>query len=236
MGRTRAVLFDLDHTLLDFDRAQRAALRSALLSLSLPYSGAIRTEYRRINDRLWEQYRRGEIVQAHLARERFRLLLAHLGEGPRRASRLAHSFLVHLSQRGDRFPGCRRTLQHLRRHYQLGVVTNGIDHVQRSRIRAAGLGALFSIVVTSEGCGFAKPDPRILEHALDAIQVKPSQAMYVGDDVKTDGGAARNARVPFCWMDHGTPLPPGTPRPRRRVGSLFELLDVLGRPRPAQPA
>jgi 2-haloacid dehalogenase len=228
LPRTRAVLFDLDHTLLDFDRAQRAALRLALESLALPYSSAIRAEYRRINDRLWEQYRRGEIVQAHLARERFRLLLAHLGEGPRRASQLARAFLVHLSQRGDRFPGCRRTLQQLRRHYVLGVVTNGIDHVQRTRIQAAGLESLFSVVVTSEGCGFAKPDPRILEHALDAIQVQPRQALYVGDDVRTDGGAARNARVPFCWMDHGLPLARGIRRPRRRVGSLPQLLEMLG--------
>jgi len=215
---------------LDFDRAQRAALRLALGDLGLSFSSAILAEYRRINNELWEQYRRGRIAQPHLARERFRLLLAHLGEGPRRASRLAHSFLRRLSHRGDRFPGCRPTLARLRREFRLGIVTNGIDHVQRSRLEAAGLMSFFAVVVTSEGCGFAKPDPRILEHALDTLAVTPRQALYVGDDVRTDGLAARRARVPFCWMDHGVPLPPGTPRPRRRVGSLPELVALLSRP------
>src|SRR4029453_4850261 len=40
LPRFRAVLFDLDHTLLDFDRAQRIALRRALSRFALPFSPA----------------------------------------------------------------------------------------------------------------------------------------------------------------------------------------------------
>ena len=116
-------------------------------------------------------------------------------------------------------------LRALGRRYRLGVVTNGIDRVQRSRLAASGLAACFETIVTSQGCGFAKPDPRILHVALDALRISPRHAVYVGDDPAVDGVAARAAGVPFVWMDRGDAV--RGVRPRRRVASLLELEDLL---------
>jgi putative hydrolase of the HAD superfamily len=143
------------------------------------------------------------------------------GGPPRQASRLARTYLDSLSARGDRLPGARRVLQALRTRYRLGVVTNGIDRVQRSRLAAAGLARFFETIVTSQGCGYAKPDPRILHVALDALGVPPQAAVYVGDDPAVDGAAASAARVPFVWMDRGFPV--RGRRPRTRVRHLSEL-------------
>jgi 2-haloacid dehalogenase len=220
----RAVLFDLDRTLLDFDRAQRGALREALLGTGLPFSPRILARYREINDLLWAAYRRGEISQAVLEVERFRRLLSVLGARESRAVLLSRVFLARLSARGDRLPGCHRLLTSLRPRFRMGVVTNGIDRVQQARLRASRLRPFFEVVVTSEGCGYAKPDPRILRTALDALEVTAREAVYVGDDLAVDGVAARAAGVPFVWVDHGDPRPGAHRRPRRRVESLRELL------------
>jgi len=104
-------------------------------------------------------------------------------------------------------------------------VTNGIDRVQRSRLAASGLTPLFDAVVTSQSCGYAKPDPRILHVALEALAVPPRHALYVGDDPATDGAAAAAAGVRFVWMDGGGPV--SGRRPRRRVTSLVELAGLL---------
>jgi len=181
--------------------------------------------YQRINHDLWAAFRHGEITQRALAGERFRRLLREVGGDPRRAARLGETYLDHLAARGDRLPGCRPVLRRLRKRYRLGVVTNGIDRVQRSRLAASGLAPLFDAVVTSQSCGFAKPDPRILEVALDAMGVRARDALYVGDDPATDGGAARAAGVRFVWMDRGRGS--GGRRPARRVESLRELGDLL---------
>jgi HAD superfamily hydrolase (TIGR01549 family) len=199
--------------------------------VGLPFSPAAHVAYRRINEGLWAAYRRGETTQAALARERFRRLLAEMGARPRHARPLGESYLDHLSRRGDRLPGCRPVLQRLRKSYRLGVVTNGIDRVQRSRLAVAGLTPLFDTVVTSQGCGYAKPDPRILHVALENLDVSPRQALYVGDDPATDGGAARAAGLRFCWVDRGQPV--NGRRPRLRIQNLRELIPLLlsGRPR-----
>jgi len=104
-------------------------------------------------------------------------------------------------------------------------VTNGIDRVQRSRLAASGLTPLFDAVVTSQSCGYAKPDPRILHVALEAMGVGPRHALYVGDDPATDGAAASAAGVRFVWIDRGQPV--RGRRPRSRVTSLVELAGLL---------
>ena len=156
-------------------------------------------------------------------------MLLEVGGGARHAARLARTYIDRLSARGDRLPGCRPVLQSLRRRYRLGVVTNGIDRVQRSRLAASGLDPFFETIVTSEGCGYAKPDPRILHVALGALAIEPAQAVYVGDDPAVDGAAAHAAGVGFVWMDHGYPVRDGAGRvrPRRRVRSLPEVLEFL---------
>jgi len=66
------------------------------------------------------------------------------------------------------------------------------------------------VIVTSERAGVTKPDPRILEIALDRLRVRPKEAVYVGDDPQVDGLAANRAKVPFVWFNpHAAPLRPG---------------------------
>ncbi len=87
------------------------------------------------------------------------------------------------------------------RGLRVGVVTNGIDRVQRRRLKASRLRDAFRVVVTSERAGFTKPDPRILELALKRLRVRPDEAVYVGDDPNVDGLAANRASVPFVWFN-----------------------------------
>ena len=183
--------------------------------------------YHPINKQLWERYSLGLVSAKHVAVERFRVLLSELGHDPRRARPLARAYLAELSRRGDVLPGARRALALLRRRFQLAVVTNGYDRVQRARLRAAGLTTRFDAIVTSEKSGFAKPDPRIVQAALLALRVQGKEALYVGDDLHTDLGAASAAGVAFVWIDRGVAVARGRTRPRRRVHSLLELAERL---------
>lgn len=203
----------------------------ALRARGLAASGAAVAAFRGINEVLWEAYRQGRISQARLKRERFRRLLRVLGRDGGDATALDRDFLRRLSKRGDRLPFCRETLRRLRPHYRLAVVTNGIDPVQRARIRAAGLAPFFEAVFTSEAVGYAKPDPRILHAALDAMELRPEAALYVGDDPRVDGDAARRAGVTFLWVRGRDAFPAGATRPRHVAATLREAADLLTRGR-----
>lgn len=176
---------------------------------------------------MWASYSRGEVDAGTLSRERFRQLLAHLGGDAEGGAALSEAYLECISRRGDLLPGCRSALARLRRRYRLGLVTNGLDRVQRARLREARLTGYFDVVVTSESCGFAKPDPRILRVALDALDVRPAEAWYVGDDIRIDGAAAQAAGVPFLWIDNGGEPPAGLAPPPARATALREVVERL---------
>lgn len=181
--------------------------------------------YEEINRAAWARFRAGQITGAQLTLQRFGELLAHLGADRRRAPRLSRRYLLELGRRGDLVAGARRALRALYGRYRLGVVTNGYERVQRTRLAEARLDHLFETVVTSERAGCTKPDPRIIEYALEEMGVDRRVTVYVGDDPAVDGEAAAAAGVRYCWMDRG--LPVSGRRPRRGFTKLAQLVAWL---------
>ena len=198
--------------------------------MGCPWSPRLLDTYRRINGEMWAAYQRGEIDPPSLARERFCRLLGEMGRDAAEGGVLGAAYLDALAARGDVVRGARRALAAVSRRARVAAVTNGIDRVQRARLRAAGIDRRFEAVVTSESCGFVKPDPRIMGEALRALGARAEEAVYVGDDARVDGGAARAAGVRFWWIDRGFGGAPPA-HLERRLGSVRDvpaLLDAEG--------
>jgi putative hydrolase of the HAD superfamily len=194
------------------------ALRAAIVAAGHRFSARVLDLYRRINAETWAAYQRGEIDPASLSRVRFCRLLGEMGHDEAAGGALGAAYLDALGSRGDLVPGARAAMRETARLAHIGAVTNGIDRVQRARLRAARMEARFEVVVTSEACGFVKPDPRILHQALSALGAAAGEAAYVGDDARVDGGAARAAGVRFWWIDRGFGGPPPEAMDRRLRG------------------
>jgi putative hydrolase of the HAD superfamily len=82
---------------------------------------------------------------------------------------------------------------------RLGIVSNSDGHVEEELLRSAicqvgpGDGVPVLTVVDSGIVGAAKPDPSIFKFAIPALELDPSEVMYVGDSVKYDVRAAEAA-------------------------------------------
>ena len=55
----KALFFDIDDTILDYDLCAAFTVRKACETLGVPYSQAVQTEYRRVDDELWAQQKLG---------------------------------------------------------------------------------------------------------------------------------------------------------------------------------
>ncbi|MEP6688987.1 MAG: HAD-IA family hydrolase, partial [Gemmatimonadales bacterium] len=106
---------------------------------------------------------------------------------------------------------------------RLGVVSNSDGRVAEA-LEAAGLLEYFDVVVDSTLAGVEKPDPAIFRAALDALEVPPAAALYVGDLYEVDVVGAHAAGIPAVLL-----VPSGVPRPGgcATVSSLEELADDL---------
>ena len=228
MARVRAVLFDLDHTLFDTEKTERHALGAVARAADFPLGRHAIESYRAVNTQVWGEYRAGRITSKELRVLRFHLWLEKMDRDPAPAKKLAPMYLDAFSSRGDLIAGASAAVRAISRMgIRVGVVTNGIDSVQRRRLKASNLAESFSVVVTSERAGFTKPDPRIMEIALKRMRVRPEEAVYVGDDAQVDGLAANRAAMPFVWFNPNRKAPAANVVVSYEITNLHQLRSVL---------
>ena len=152
MPRYEVVLFDADHTLFDFDRAEREALRQTLEEAGLPADGETEARYLSINRALWNRLDRGEVRREWLVVERFAALLRALGRTGDAAA-LNRAYLDHLGEGSYLLPGAQALCRALAPRCTLAIVTNGVARAQRRRFEASPLNGLIPWLFISEMVG-----------------------------------------------------------------------------------
>lgn len=113
---------------------------------------------------------------------------------------------------------------------RLGVVTNGSELAQSTKIAQLEIGRYFSTVVISEVVRCEKPDPRIFRCALEQMGCLAANTMFVGDHPRNDVLGSTEVGLIAVWFEgvHAWPLP--HPKPNRRIRALPEVLSFFSSP------
>ena len=237
-ARIRAVLFDLDDTLVDARGAWRVAFADVLAGAYDRYP-ALRALGRGedVHDAVFQRYVRrahredGGEWDPELLRHGFRRLLAeHARRDDDFADRLYEAY------RGTRphdikpYPDAVPALEALGERFPLALVSNGRGPEQRSRIHPLGLEAHFAVIAISGELGVRKPDPAIFAHVLSRLGVPASAAVHIGDDPHADVAGARAAGLAAVWVNRGGEAYRGerAPEADAEVTALAEVVDLLG--------
>ncbi len=124
-------------------------------------------------------------------------------------------------------PARRTRWRRLGERFRLGLVTNGIPDVQRTKLEATGLAERFDVVTISGELGCGKPDPRIYAVTLEAIGARPEEAIMVGDNFRRDVTAAQDIGIRAVWIAAGRPSPNPSVTPFLTIDTLAELPALL---------
>ncbi len=234
--RPRAVLFDLDDTLLDWQTAVHVSWETVCAEAA-PRLGADAAALRRAIQREGARFWADEAAVAGYRvrplasrREIVRLALRAEGLDEAPADALARHSLAELRERIVPFPDALDTLDALRAvGYRLALVTNGSADTQRAKIERWGLEARFEAIVVEGEFGRGKPDPAVFAHALTGTGAAPADAWMVGDNLYADIGGAQAAGIHGVWIHRDRlPFPDDPPAwPGRRIGHLAELRAAL---------
>lgn len=194
--RYQYLLIDNDNTLMDFNAAEAKALIDVLRNHGLPTDEATVHTYHEINDALWKALERGETTQSQLKVERFRQLLTALNRHDVDAAAIAAEYAAGLGNHADLLPGAEDFIRAIHGKVKIALVSNGVSAIQRSRLAKCPLTPLFDAIVISEEVGAAKPDPKLLQVAMEMLGcTDKSQAVMMGDSLTADIPAAINAGV-----------------------------------------
>ncbi len=119
------------------------------------------------------------------------------------------------------FPKSRETLTELRKRYRLGLVSNGSESAQGTKMRKVGLEDCLDMILYSGELGIDKPDPKVFLEGCKRIGCKPEEAYYVGDNPWRDIAGAWNAGITpiYIWRDDSKPCP--------GVRTIHQIEDLL---------
>ena len=200
MARYHTILFDADHTLLDFLRSEQAALREALSEMGVIPDDAMIAAYSAINDATWKRLERGEITKTELRTVRFAEFCRHFGLSLD-VDTLADRYLTSLATQSFLMKGALEVCRTLAAHCRLYIITNGIAAVQHGRLDTSLLRPYFEQIFISDEIGFEKPRKEFFDAVAAAIpRFDPADTLVVGDSLSSDmvGGIA--AGLDTCWL------------------------------------
>lgn len=200
----RAVLFDLDDTLVDHQHASRAAIagvRERFPALQARDLEALVAEHQRILDAIHHEVALGRRDVSDARIERYRRLFAFAGQPDGRAAAAAelHRRVYTASRRC--VEGALELVTLLHARLRVAVVTNNTNAEQAEKLATFGFAPMVHALVTSEEVGVAKPDRRIFQAALDRVECEAHEAVMIGDAWREDIVGATGAGIRALWLN-----------------------------------
>ena len=222
------LLFDLDHTLLDFDAAEDVALSHLLKEEGVEDIQAYKDYYVPMNKTLWKDLELKKITKQELVNTRFAKLFAHFGI-EKDGAYLAERYQFFLSKQGQIFPGVEDLLKKLiHQGFELYAATNGITFIQTGRLEQSGIAPYFKEIFISEQLHTQKPDAAFYEKIGARIpNFDKNQTLMIGDSLSADIQGGNNAGIDTIWYNPHHLENKTLAKPTYEVDSYQALLEIL---------
>jgi len=223
----KAISFDADGTLWDFEKVMRHSLHHVLRELEkLDSDTADMLDVEKmieIRNRVADKMK-GKVTNLEDIRlEAFRQTLRDIGRpNDALASHLNQVYLKHRFEDIKLFNDVLPALRALRGKYTLGILSNGNSYPER-----CGLEGMFRFVVFSQDYGVEKPNPRLFQIAVEKAGCAKQQFLHVGDSLQDDVMGAINVGIKRVWLNRKRVKNNLDFKIDHEISSLLELLEIL---------
>lgn len=223
----KAVIFDLDNTLFDFNTAHKLGLEE------MAQYGESR--FGVPAERFLQAY---ELVDIQLKKEQPLVAACHnrMIIAQRMLEMLGLPSLVTPLELYETYwgaiirtikpyDGVTELLSRLKRkRIRTGIVTDMTVHIQHRKIAALGLSEYFDVMVSSEEAGVEKPNPKIFHDCLHKLKVRPRESVFIGDSFERDVCGAHAAGMMPFWLNGSGKAAPKVDFAYKEVRSIRDIL------------
>src|SRR5260370_4612144 len=215
----RALIFDVNGTLIDIETDEGLEEIYRAIAHFLTYQGILlhRGEVRDLYFQIMQQQRAksAEMFAEWDAVEVWREFLHNKASDytrslPTEKREQLPLFLAELHRGIARkrlrlYPQVQETLDQLRSHYHMAVVSDAQSAYAVPELRSVGLLEYFDPIIISGDYGYRKPDARLFQRALDALHLQPEQTLFIGNDFYHDifGAQQVGMKAIFVSYDQG---------------------------------
>lgn len=229
MKKYTTILWDLDQTLLDFNRSMDYAFRKVFARFELPVDDEIVARYAEINQGFWNRLELGEVTKEQVTVGRFRTLFQELQIDHVKPEEINVVYQKELGSVYFYLEGAKELVTLLRQKgYRQYIVTNGVNSTQENKVRLSGLDRIMDGVFVSEVMGYPKPMKAFFDACFAALpETRREECILVGDSLTSDMRGANNAGIAACWYNPGRSVKEIDVRTDYEIHRLEELLPIL---------
>lgn len=200
----KAVVFDIDNTMYDFDRAHKTAM-AGLESYMKENFGTKPAESAALVKKSMDiiAERTGDSAAQHNRLLRFQCVLELLGSTDyQKAMEMYHVYWDKVIEVMEPEPGLIPLLERLReRGIRLGVGSDMTAYIQYRKLKKLGVLRYLDFLVMSEEAGAEKPAPRFFALCLEKAGCAPEECVFIGDSLKKDAIGASTCGLTGIWYN-----------------------------------
>ncbi|MDI3498310.1 HAD-IA family hydrolase [Archaeoglobus sp.] len=189
--RIKAVIFDLDNTLVDFVEAKMEACRAVVEKAGCGDADELLHYFLRQRHGFESHYNIADYLRDKgvYSEELYRECCEIYEKVKLESVRV--------------YEGIREVLEKLKQNYRLAVVTDAENGHAISRLEKAGLLNFFDVIVSADMTGKRKPEPDSPLLALKKLNVGPEEAAIVGDSLRRDIQAGKRLGMLTIYAAYG---------------------------------
>ncbi len=223
----RNILLDLDNTILDFNKAERTALKRTFIEMGIKPTDLIVDRYHFHNIRHWEMLERGEITRHQVLTGRFDALFAEQNITCD-AEAILPVYERYLGMGHYFMPGAEEMLNVLHGKFRLYIASNGTASVQKTRVASAGLERYMDRIFVSEAIGFNKPSREYFDRCFAQIpNFSREETVMIGDSLTSDILGGINAGIRTIWYNPEHRMNAMDFAPDAEIDALDQILPIV---------
>jgi len=217
----KAILFDLDNTLIDFIRMKRKASNAAAKAM---VRTGLKMDVKLAEKKLFDTYIK-DIEGEHAFQD---FLKAHNAYDDRRLAAALNAYLTVKYTYLWPYPGVKRTLKKLKQKgLKIGIVTDAPRIKAFQRLDAMGIADYFDVVVGFEDTNEHKPSKEPFQEALRQLKLKPEEVIYVGDWPERDILGAKSVGMKTCLVKYGKNTLGQKVKADFQIGKVSQLMKLI---------
>ena len=219
----KAIIFDLDNTLLDFVKMKQFAVKAAITAmieagLDVDEEKAYKDIFDLYVEKGWENQ---QVFDDYLNQTVGKVSNKILAAGIVSYRRAREATLLV-------YPNVNKTLIELiKMGIQLSVVSDAPSREAWMRLYYLNLHHVFDPVLTFDDTGVRKPSPKPFEMALDILQAKPEEVLMIGDWPERDVVGAKEIGMKTIFARYGDTFGTVDSGADWDVNDIYDLVGIV---------
>ena len=218
----KAILFDLDMTLIDFLKWKRFGSKAAVSAM---VKAGLEMDKEKAQEELYKFYLTD--IEGDKVFENF--LKKHNQYSDRICAAGVNAYLKEKQNHLKTYPKVKEVLKKLKERYKIGIVTDAPRFKAFSRLDAMGIADEFDVVVGGGDVDKQKPHPLPFKKALEQLKLNPEEVLFVGDWPERDLKGAKAVGMKTCLAKYGQWADDKGIKADFEINKFEEILGVVGK-------